>query len=412
MSYQPGDPIAPEHTSGPCLIGQLDDDGHSVSAVAITDHSDPHHVLPILRSMLDAAAGDIQMMTEQIMTHGWISLDPAHQLADAAPASAELPRLRFGLDEASVPPHAEWLYLLGDGEPTVLVYEATVHGTWAWHSRHWLPAPGDAPLPTGLGIAGDLATGHGDHEWRPATIGLAGLHTAWRAEICSTEWARGVIVARLDREVLRDVIDVTRQWNEGRLPGSGLPSLALVEHVLIVLWFDGSGHEQTQQIMPGLRLRPDGAGYEMARRMLPDIDVHYVIGQHVLPWVLPAEERPGYRRDELRNGVPPIREWVTETGVHTAYPPLRGYPLSLIASALADLADDGPAAVASYDHPHQVCLIAGSHALVVTPTAWNGRSHVTLPRPLGGTWTADPLVPVFSPWQVATRCGILRSRNH
>jgi hypothetical protein len=408
MSQQPSDH---ENTSTQFLIGQLHEDGYTVNAVSITDLSGPEHVLPVLRSMFEAAVGDMRLMTDQVMTYGWISLDAVNQPAEAAPASPGMPRTRFGLYEPGVPPGVEWLYVLG-GDPTVLVFEATVHGNWAWHSRHWLPAPTDAPLPSGLGIAGDLATGHGDHAWEPATIGLAGLHTAWQAEICSTEWARGVIVARLDREVLRDVIDVTAQWHEGRLPGSGLPVLALAEHVLIVLWFDGSGHEQTQQIMPGVQLRPDAAGDEMARRILPNLDVHYVIGQHVLPWVLPAEERPGYRRNELRNGVPPIREWVTEAGVHAAYPHLRGYPLALIAAALTDLADGGPAALASYDHPYQVCLVAGGYALVVTPTGWSGRSHVTLPRPLGGTWTDDPLVPVFSPWQVATRCGILRSRNH
>ncbi|MEU6022599.1 hypothetical protein [Micromonospora sp. NPDC047134] len=410
MSHQHPDPITPGRTYGPCLVGRLDDE-HIVTAVSITDRGDPPHVLPLLRGLLETVGGDMRVMTDQVMTHGWTCLDPTHRPAEAA-TSAAPPRLRLGLREASVPPHTEWLYLLGDGEPTVLVYEATVHGTWARHSRHWLPAPTDDPAPTGLGIAGDLATGQGEHQWRPATIGLAGLHHVWQAEICCTEWARGVIVARLDQRVLRDVIDVTRTWNDGRLPGSGLPSLALVEHVLIVLWFNGSGHEQTLQIMPGGRLRPDVAGSEMARRILPALDVHYVIGQHVLPWTLPDEERPGYRPDELRNGIPPIREWVTEAALHTAYPPLRGYPLPLIAAALADLADNGPAGLASYAHPYQVCLVAGGHALVVTPTAWDGRSHVRLPRPLGGTWTDDPLVPVFSPWQVATRCAILRRRNH
>lgn len=408
MSHTPDEPIVPVHAIALCLIGQLHDDGHTVTAVAITDRSDPQHVLPVLRSLLDGAVGDMRLMTDQVMTHGWISLDTPTPPGQATPTSATPPRLHLDLHEASVPPRAEWLYLLGDREPMVLVYEATVHGTWARHSRHWLPAPADTPLPTGLGIVGDLATGHGEHQWRPATIGLAGLHTAWQAEICSTEWTRGVIVARLDREVLLDVIDVTRQWHEGRMPGSGLPVLTLAAHILIVLWWNASGHEQTQQISPGFQIRGD----EITSRILPHLDVHYVIGQHVLPWTLPAEERPGYRPDELRNGVPPIREWVTEAGVHAAYPPLRGYPLPLIAAALADLASGGPAALASYDHPHQVCLVAGGHAVVVTPTAWEGRLHVTLPRPLGGTWTDDPLVPVFSPWQVATRCGILRSRNH
>ncbi|MFY1673998.1 hypothetical protein ACN27G_29265 [Plantactinospora sp. WMMB334] len=273
-------------------------------------------MLPVLRSLLDDAAGDMGLMTDQVMTHGWISLGIPTPPGRATPTSAAPPRLHLDLHEASVPPRAEWLYLLGDREPMLLVYEATVHCTWARHSRHWLPAPADAPLPTGLGIVGDLATGHGEDRWRPATIGLAGPHTAWQAEICSTEWARGVIVARLDREVLRDVIDVTWQWHEGRLPGSGLPVLTLAAHILIVLWWNGSGHEQTQQISPGFQIRAD----EITPRILPNLDVHYVIGQHVLPWTLPTEERPGYRPDELRNGVPPIREWVTEAGVHAAYP--------------------------------------------------------------------------------------------
>ncbi|WJK33150.1 hypothetical protein [Solwaraspora sp. WMMA2065] len=407
MPHTPGEPTVPDHESGPCLIGQLHDDGHTVTAVAIPDRSDPQHVLPVLRSLLDGADGDMRLMTDQVMTHGWIPLD-----THTRPVNPTPPRLRFDLHDASVPPHAEWLYLLGDREPTVLVHEATVHGNWARHSRHWLPAPADVPPRTGLGVAGDLATGHGAHQWRPATIGLAGLPTTWQAEICSTEWARGVIVARLDREVLHEVIDVTRQWHKGRLPGTGLPVLTLAAHVLIVLWWNGSGHEQTQQIQPGLQTRPDGTDDEVTRRLLPNLDAHYIIGQHILPWTLPAEDHPGYRPDELRNGVGPIREWVTEAGLHTSYPPLWGYPLPFIAAALADLADNRPAVLASYDHPYQVCLVAGGHALTVTPATWNGRSHVTLPRPLGGSWTDDPLVPVFSPWQVATRCGILRSRHH
>ncbi|MGC4815089.1 hypothetical protein ACLQ29_31625 [Micromonospora sp. DT228] len=407
MSYQPADPVVAEHAGELCLIGHLHADGNTATVVAIADRSDPAHVLALLRGILADVGSDMRLLTEQIMTHGWTSLDPAHR---AAEASAHVSARLLDLGEASVPAGAEWLYLLGDREPMVLVYEATVHGTWARHSRHGLLAPADTPLPGGLGTAGDLATGHREHQWRPATVGLAGLRTSWQAEICSTEWARGVIVARLAQDVLRDVIDVTREWNTGRMPGSGLPSLTLVEHVLIVLWFNGSGHEQTQQITPGVGLRHAGIGPDTVR--LPNLNVHYTIGQHVLPWTLPTEERLGYRPDELRNGVPPIREWITEAGLHAAYPPLRGYPLSLIAAALADLADNSPAALASYDHPYQVCLVAGGHGLIVAPTAWNARSHVTLPRPLGGTWTEDPLVPVFSPWQVATHCRIPHSRHH
>ncbi|MEU4555732.1 hypothetical protein [Micromonospora violae] len=407
MSYPPTDPAVVADEGGLCLIGHLHEDTNTATVVAIADRCDPAHVLPLLRGVLTDVGGDTRLMTEQVMTHGWTSPDPAHRPAEASErASARL----LDLGQASVPPGAEWLYLLGDGEPTVLVYEATVHGTWARHSRHRLLAPADTPLPGGLGVAGDLATACRDHRWRPATVGLAGLRTSWQADICSTEWARGVIVARLGQDVLRDVIDVTRQWNAGRMPGSGLPSLTLVEHVLIVLWFNGSGHEQTQQITPGVGLRPGGSDTDTAR--LPNLDVHYTIGQHILPWTLPTEERLGYRPDELRNGVPPIREWITEAGLHAAYPPLRGYPLSLIAAALADLADNSPAGLGSYDHPYQVCLVAGGHALIVAPTAWNTRSHVTLPRPLGGTWTDDPLVPVFSPGQVATHCRIPHSRHH
>jgi hypothetical protein len=129
------------------------------------------------------------------------------------------------------------------------VFEASVHGRWLLHSRHRLQAAADGLISGPAPIVGDPATAaHAGHAWRRAVVSLDGLHTAWPAQICTGEHARGVIVARFDTDTLDDVIDVCDRFYQDRRPGSALPRLHRDGPVLTVTRYADTGHPQTSWI--------------------------------------------------------------------------------------------------------------------------------------------------------------------
>jgi len=108
----------------------------------------------------------------------------------------------------------------------------------------------------------------------------------------------------------------------------------------------------------------------------------------------------------LHNGTAPIREWVTPAGFAACHPTLAGFGLPLVCTALAALHPDRPAVLAPSDGAaSHVWLVAPSHALMLTPaSAQPSAGTVVLPRPLGGSWSADTPVPVVSSRDVAAVC--------
>ena len=227
-------------------------------------------------------------------------------------------------------------------------------------------------------------------------VSLDGLHTAWHAEVCTGEYARGVVVARFDRDTLDEVIDVTETFYRDRLPGSGLPRLALTSPIqaLIVRWYAGTSHEQVA-------------------RILPDRCGSYVLGPHIWPWILSQETVPGHDPTSLRGSTPPILAWVSPAGFAATHSNLADHPLPLVCAALAVLHPGRPAVIAASDPAAgRVWLPAAGHALLLTARAHHsGADAVVLPRPLGGSWTADPPVPVVTAAQVAAGCELIR-RHH
>src|SRR5262249_21929159 len=110
---------------------------------------------------------------------------------------------------AGAPLGLQWAYLVDEVDDHVLVFEATVHGRWAWHSRHLLQAATDGLVSGPAPLVGDSVTAAAvGHAWRPAIVSLDGLHTAWHAEVCTGEQARGVVVTRFDPDTLDEVIDI------------------------------------------------------------------------------------------------------------------------------------------------------------------------------------------------------------
>ncbi len=162
---------------------------------------------------------------------------------------------------------------------------------------------------------------------------------------------------------------------------------------LTVRWFAGTGHEECLHVLP------DGQG-------------RYMLGPHVWPWILSGEDIPGQDPTALRGGTPPILEWVTAAGFAAALPDLADQPLPLVCAALAVLHPGRPAVIAAADAAAgHVWLPAPGHALMLTPQTRHpdagGPGTVVLPRPLGGSWTTDPPVPVVTTAQVAWACRVI-----
>jgi hypothetical protein len=406
----PAAPAGPGPTraaAGGCLLGELHTDGHRYTAVPVTRPTDPGDMIPALRYFWrHKAQGESGRFTNWVLTNGWAYFDPT---GHAVPSHGE----RIGgigvtdPNPAAVPVHGDlhhrdagphrpgWLYLLDPDWEQMVVYEATVHGRWALHSRQDLYAPPPSPLAGPEPPAGDAATTTGHvHRWREATVALPGLDEGWPAEICATEHLRGQVVARLRPEVLAVVISRVDRLRRDRRGGSMLPTLVLDTYIpqgLQVTWYPDSAHEQTQRIEP-----------DEHRRL--------VIGQHILPWTLPAETTPDHAA-ALVNGIPTqVREWVTEAGFGACNPDLAGYPLPLVCAAIAASCPRQAAVIATSttDLGGPVWLVGASHALLLTPTSnrpTGGR--VTLPRPLAGTWAADPPVQVLTADQVAQACAAM-----
>ncbi|GAB3852333.1 hypothetical protein ACFPIJ_42175 [Dactylosporangium cerinum] len=394
-----------------CLLGSCHPDGRSATVVEVSAGYPPEQMLPVLRRVHAVAFdGETTLMTQRLLAHGWLQLDldlPTGPTAEARFAGV-LTHTPLGLIYADPPAPfqvrlgqplqagmAQWLYLLDERDDAVVVYEATVHGRWARHSHHPLRLTRPEPLPAAFAAAGDAATAHRPHRWRPAWVSLDGWSSAWDGHICTVEHARGVIVARLDTDTLAGVIADTDAWFAQRRPGSGLPVLHLDGGRLTVTWFAGTGHRQQHTIDA-------------------DSDGRFILGPHVLPWILAGEGVPGSDPRHLRNGIPPIVEWVTEAGLHACHPTLRRYPLPVLAAALRALSGGlgggtggGIGILAPTDGVtgHHVWLLTDSHALLVTPTSHDpDAGTVTLPRPLAGSWTHDQPVPVLTAEQLAAFC--------
>jgi hypothetical protein len=380
-----------------CLIGTRTPAGYGDTVVRVAAGGDPDRMLPALRMIWRwTFDGDTAAFTERLLRHNWAILDVTTTIAAAGGGNVEP-----GIGTAARDGHpvqrahtadpygtqTAWLYVIDTLDEQILVFCAAAQNWWATHRRHRLHADLDGTYSSPLPVLGDAATADEvGHDWRPATVSLDGLHTAWTAEICTTEHARGVIVVRFDHDTLAEAIDVLETFYADRLPGSGLPRHSLDGDVLVTTWYAGTPHTQSQVTYA-------------------DRHGRFIIGPHVWPWIV----TDNHRRSAgvlLRNGVAPIREWVSPAGFFACHPHLGRYTLPQVCAALADLAGArGVAVIEPVGGGGHVWLVAPSHALMITPVARNDTAGtVLLPRPLGGSWTADDPVPVLTAGQVAQAC--------
>ncbi len=366
------------------LIGTVGPDGHTYTARRLYRDGAPPQVLAALRRIWrDVFDGDTHVLLRRLLAQDWAFLDPDC----AGPAGGNNLVAGIGRMDWNGPPDDEigdvhltdaavghdWAYLVDDLDDHVLVFEATVHGRWAWHSRHRLQAAVDGLQSSAAPLVGDAATAaHVGHTWRPAVVSLDGLHTAFHAEICTGEHARGVVVARFDPDTLDVAIDILTAFYADRLPGSGLPRLHRHGDTLTVTWYARTGHAQQHHI------DADSGG-------------RFVLGPHIWPWILTQEDTPGYDPTALRAGTPPILQWVSPAGFAAAHPDLAARPLPLVCAALTVLHPGRPAVIAAADHAGgPMWLPAPGHALLLTPLSHQpDAGTVVLPRPLGGSATAD-----------------------
>jgi hypothetical protein len=380
-----------------CLIGTRDHGGGDTVTVRVSTGGHPDQMLPTLRAiwrwMFD---GDTTAFTERLLRHHWVNLDPHASAAAGADVEPGV-GTRDTTDHTAIDLHhgiagptpgdTEWLYVTDVVDDQIQVYRATGHGTWSKYGRHRLHADLDGTFSSPLPRLGDAATADQvGHHWRSATVSVDGLHTAWTAEICTGEHARGVIVVRFDHDTLADAIDTLHTFYADRLPGSGLPHHDLNGDLLVTTWYPGTPHAQSQSTYADARGR-------------------FILGPHVWPWIV-TYENPPTTTGVLRNGVPPIHEWVSPDGFFACHPHLADYPLAQVCAAITDLAGTrGVAVIARASNRGHVWLVAPSHALMITPAAWDTTAGaVLLPRPLGGSWACDQPVPTFTEAQVAAAC--------
>src|SRR6266545_6088452 len=243
------------------LIGIPGPDGHTLTARLFKQGRVPERILPLLRRIWrDVFDGDTHRFTDRLLAQDWALLDPgcAGPVAGAFLVagigqmdwSGQPDRLRVDLHDPRAAIGHEWLYLIEGLDDTVLVFEASVHGRWLLHSRHPLQAAADGVIFGPVPIVGDLATAaRVGHAWRRAVVSLDGLHTAWPAQICTGEHARGVVVARFDTDTLDEVIDVLDLFHRDRRPGSGLPVMSRTGRQLTVRWFAGTGHDNYLHVL-------------------------------------------------------------------------------------------------------------------------------------------------------------------
>jgi hypothetical protein len=384
-----------------CLIGTRTSAGYGDTVVRVAAGGYPDQMLPTLRQIwrwtFDA---DTTAFTEGLLAHNWVTLDVAVSVPPGGgtvepgigtPATTfdDLVGRRLRTTDSRMT-GTVWLYVLDTLDEQVLVFQATADGQWATHSRHRLHADLDATISGPLAVAGDAAAADlVGHHWRPATVSLDGLHTAWTAQICAGEHARGVIVVRFDHDTLAEAIDVLETFYADRLPGSGLPRHHLDGDVLVTTWYTGTPHAQTQ---------------------ITYADRHgrFILGPNVWPWTVTGEHTPASTA-ALRNGIAPIREWVSPAGFFACHPHLDRYTLPQVCAATADLAGArGVAVIEPVGGGGHVWLVAASHALMITPVSRDDTaSTVVLPRPLGGSWTDDQPVPLLTAGQVADACARL-----
>jgi hypothetical protein len=381
-----------------CLIGTRTPAGYGDTLVRVAADGDPDQLLPTLRRIwrwtFDA---DTIAFAEGLLRHDWVTLDVA---ASVPPGGGSVepgigtPATTFddllgGWLRTADPrmTGTAWLYVLDILDEQVLVFAATADGQWAAHSRHRLHADLDGTICGPLPVTGDPATADlVGHHWRPATVSLDGLHTAWTVQICAGEHTRGVIVVRFDHDTLAEAIDVLETFYADRLPGSGLPRHSLDGDVLVTTWYTGTPHAQTQ---------------------ITYADRHgrFILGPNVWPWTVTGEHTPA-SSGALRNGVAPIREWVSPAGFFACHPRLGRYTLPQVCAAIADLAGArGVAVIEPVGGGGHVWLVAPGHAIMIIPVSRDDTAGtVVLPRPLGGSWTVDQPVPVLTAGQVADAC--------
>ncbi|WP_433032279.1 hypothetical protein [Plantactinospora sp. CA-290183] len=351
------------------LIGRIHDNGYTFDAVPF-DAADQPEMVSWLRWMW---ADMFDSKTDEFIK-GML-----RQGRDSATASRPA-KVQGDLRSATSLNVAEWLYLIDPRTEQILVYEATIHDRWLHHSMHPLRT-----LPHNLPI-GSGSDDPESHWWRPAAVGLRGQYMSWPVRILESNRGQGQIIVKLDLATLSDILTVTFTLDLDR--ADGMPDVGITaDGTVTVTWYPGTDHEQVQ-------------------RITADANEELVIGPHILPWTLPEEQVLDYDFRTV-SAVGPVRRWVSQDEFRTQHPDIPAFPLSTICAAIIGLSPHAPAVLGTNRTPHVVWLVAPTHALMVTPTFGDGRpgrGGVALPRPLAGTWAADPNVAVLSPLEVTAAC--------
>jgi hypothetical protein len=226
---------------------------------------DPEQMVPKLRRVWRHTFDRHTLAAaEALLRHDWVTLDrtaprtgrPGERLVPGVGSTTDLQDgIRRGRLDDPVEGYLEWMYLLDLATDTVIVYEATCHRRWLWHSQHPLdPEVGGRVLGCG---------GHTDdgHRWVPAHLHVLGARGGLDADICLTAHPGVLTVVRFPDTTAHAITAAT----------TPTPSEAGRQ----VWWLRATGSE-FDLMWPDRRSRP--------HRLRRDGDGYLLLDVHVPEW--------------------------------------------------------------------------------------------------------------------------------
>lgn len=155
-----------------------------------------------------------------LLEHDWSSLS-ANRDQDPRPGTHTVAGVGLAYERSGASPPrdghiaegdvagGEWLYLIDADRDQVLVYEATVHGTWLRHSCHRFDPQPDGEV---LGCGGRRDQGH---RWSDARVRLPGYKPVFDAEVCVGHHYGDFTVARFTDEIAWEIAEHTEIGGAG-----------------------------------------------------------------------------------------------------------------------------------------------------------------------------------------------------
>ncbi|PWR07131.1 hypothetical protein DKT69_35350 [Micromonospora sicca] len=205
---------------------------------------DPKPIMPPLRRIWQHTfARHTLPMTEALLRHDWVTLDPAVTRASRRHGGPPVAGVGYATDlqggirrgrvDETAQGYLEWMYLIDVATDTVLVYEATCHSRWLRRSQHPLD-----PASAGRVVGCGGYTDHG-HRWDTARLWLPDARAGLDAEVCLAAHPHGAAVIRFTDATAHAITAATTPTTptQGE-PGRQAPWLRSVGTEFDLMWAD------------------------------------------------------------------------------------------------------------------------------------------------------------------------------